>query len=191
MGGCYVYGEQTLSCKTSGSPTATVGGGCAPSGGVMIADVSWKTTHGVCNLTTAPGGCTDGTCYLEDAGARVCFAKVGPHQPCPSPIADWTQIKAYSGQNDGRVCSACGCGSPSAATCSPGTYTFFVDPTCNVAPLAAGSSCQQMSPNNVLPGESVSYTPGQVIQAASCPASGGTPSGEFVGTGDVTLCCKE
>ena len=182
---CYSYPEEDLSCRVQGGGSATVGS-CAPAGGEKTVS-SWTTTHAVCNAPSAPEGCAEGTCYLKPAGARVCIVHDGPLVACPA--GDWTQFKAYSGQDDQRTCSSCSCGSATGAACGSGTYTFYTDPNCFLAPLNAKTACQQMSPNGSA-GESVHYSPGQVVQPGSCPASGGLPGGTFTGTGDVTLCCR-
>jgi hypothetical protein len=184
---CYGYADQNLACKVQGTPTASVVGACPPAGGEKTLP-PWKSTHAVCNLAPSPGGCADGTCYLKAAGSRVCIVHEGAHMPCPDD--GWTQIKAYTGQDEQRSCSACSCGPASAATCSPGTYTFYTDGNCIFQPLDAKTTCQQMSPFG-FSGESVHYSPGSVAQAATCVAAGGIPGGTFTGTGEATLCCKE
>jgi hypothetical protein len=166
-------------------PSPVVSGQCAAAGGVP-SGASWQLAHHLCDAAAQSATCADGDCYAgpgEPPPSRMCvLAEAEGHQACP---AGWDEppIHAWTGQSDTRTCG-CTC-SPAAGTCTGGGYALSTQPfTCDLAPLIGPGQCQTMGGATY-----ANWKSPETIDAA-CAASGGTPSGAFVGVGPRTLCCR-
>jgi hypothetical protein len=113
----------------------------------------------------------------------VCIAQPGAATTCPSAYPIGPQV-FYTGVDDQRGCAACQCVGPGGGAC--------------LAPSPAVTACQPASGSWDAPGTCSSITgpeevklaaPATLVDAGSCAASGGAPSGDATPTGATSFCC--
>lgn len=180
----------TLSCKLGPIPLIATGQ-CAPSSTDFPNKDAFTGVADVCRTTQEPGGgCGSGeVCVPRGAGdyaGYVCVEQVGEHA-CPP---GWgTQIWAYTGANDSRGCTECGCGTP-AASCAGAEYVFWDDPFCLISDEAVSSeTCKDLSGLTDYDAWSFERSK-QPFVVGSCAPSGGSPTGSVYPTGALTFCCR-
>jgi hypothetical protein len=117
---------------------------------------------------------------------QVCIYHDG-ETPCPAAYPQ--QHFAYSGYDDTRDCTPCGCDTPAGGSCE-GTLTLFTDAACATPasdpPIKLSSLTDVCaSPSLPLGSKTVTLSP---YEAGTCVAGGG-PSGSVSTTGPSTFCC--
>jgi hypothetical protein len=172
-------------------PPMATGGTCAPS--AMTTRPSTGATQGqVCTGEKAFGaGCTGGQeeCALVPAGYQACIHHGGANMACPA--GPYSTAHAVGALQDTRGCAACAC-SPPTATCSPGSWAFYMNSGCTGTPgltLTANGACNATNNQATTPYQSnqFSSSPGSVDCAQPAPPS---PTGTVQLGGQDTLCCE-
>jgi len=166
------------------APTANVSA-CTPAGGLpSLPPPAWTMSGIACGLSDQATACADGSVCapLPPApfDARWCIWQAGaPACPAGFPTQHVWEMAA-----DGRGCTPCTCGSPSAATCSV-TTQFYSDSACqtSIDSLSLIGACtHEASVRSV----SATTTP---AGSPSCSTGGGNPEGSVTAAPAMTICC--
>jgi hypothetical protein len=168
-----------------------LGSTCQPASSQMVPPVSWSADARACAPASPPpqGSCGQGQVCppSPDQGfvAGYCAAHDGD-VPCPG-APYMARMVAYTGVDDTRACTKCGCDAPVGETCAGVARSYgSSNGTCAVQtqqdtlPLACGTA------TNVKTDWSVDAAP----SGGSCGTTGGQPSGAATPTGAVTFCCS-
>lgn len=187
----------TLSCLISTPGQVLTKGSCTPSASDFPNKETWQSQVSACDIPEAGGGCGNGQVCIPKAvnptpTESVCIKQDGASKACPAGYAN--VIDAFTDGTDTRGCSACACGD-SNLNCAGG-YTFNDLDNCaaggNDQPIPVNSNqCKNVTAlleNSVNSTWSVSTI--NPVANASCPASGGQPTGSVNTQGPVTFCCK-
>jgi hypothetical protein len=175
------------SCRLTADTSIVVSKGtCNKSGGFVTNAAGWNTDVHVCNpqLTGSTACGAGGTCQPVSPGEQYCVRKTG-NNDCPG---GWpNKIEAFTGENDTRACSACGC---NEIACTGGSYTVYDSGACDPAfpnVLVDTDSC--VNAPDIIDESAMSFLPvlGSVVQGG---CFGGSAMGSFTPTGPVTFCCK-
>jgi hypothetical protein len=135
-------------------------------------------------------GCASGhVCAPRASGdyaGYVCVEQAGD-VACPT---DWgARVVAYTGANDTRACTECGC-TPGTVQCSGAEYAFWDGPWCTVsASYVNTSQCKNLSGLTDFGIWSFEHSK-TAVPSGSCSPSGGQPTGAVNPTGAVTFCCR-
>jgi hypothetical protein len=142
-----------------------------------------------------PGACDNGRlCAPPPApGFLRCISVLGSYD-CAAPFfAPYTQPYVfYTGVQDTRTCSPCGCGAPPSGTSCAAKISLFSDGACLSAAIDAGSIgtttplCVDV-PAGAPPGITLAVQP--VDAHGACQPSGGDAGGAAAGLGAITFCC--
>jgi hypothetical protein len=171
-----------------GSPTCSPGG-TAPLGGGFGAVAE---TCGA--LAAGPGACVSGRlCVQAPSGGFVrnmyCVEQVGD-VACPGEPYTERHVY-YTDKTDTRTCTPCGCGTYDGGTCGPGTVHVNAY-AANGCPGAAQpldpSACGVLPVDGGTWSATVSGVP-EVLEAGTCPPSGGVASGYAAPLNATTVCC--
>jgi len=170
-------------CELSGPPQLATSSGCTASGGGLAHVAPWASADDLCTTPTGAGCSAAEVCVQPGA----CIKKAGSTQ-CPP---GWpTKRSAYTGGPDTRGCSECACASAEGVQCAGGSYTFFYyladcgaevfgTPVSTAACTSVGQPLQARA-----------YAPAPNVAGASCPPTGGAPTGTLDLGQDVTVCCR-
>jgi hypothetical protein len=166
-------------CEVVGTATAT------------LPEPSWSERTLLCALGALGGGCAAGeVCVAAPAApfeALVCIHRAG-EEPCPSgPYA--TPFVTFSGWQEGRSCTPCGCGTPAGATCG-GTTKIYVGTGCTTLATEVphdGATCKPWSTST--PFNSYAFVGDKAPNGGACPKTGAEPAGAVAPTGATTVCC--
>ena len=175
------------------------GGACVPktTGSASFPPVAWDTQMRACgDPTPNKGGCAAGTCVPRQQapfGQAMCVYQRGD-LPCPVGAYSVKSVY-YTGADDARGCSACGCSSPTGTTCT-GTMKLYTDQNCSVdeTTLTNVLECSPLAPDPTPPSppymslRSVVYT-GTASSTGSCLVQPSVQTGAAIPTDPVTLCC--
>jgi hypothetical protein len=174
------------------APLALVEAGCGASPGTAppILPTTWgkaaRSCHGV-----AAGECrgpSELCAPTVEPGYLRCLARDGDHA-CPAPYTD--EHRFFSGLDDTRGCSPCGCNPPSGSTCTA-LVAAYADGACT-APIASVTvdttkpACVDVLPAGAALGSKLASEP--VYAPGACQASGGEPTGAAVPINPITICC--
>lgn len=159
------------------SPSTPPASPCSPGGGAAHAPaIAWSSVAVACGGATLGAGCSTGQVCAPRAlapfSAARCIARAGD-QSCPTP---YPQKHALVEVVDQRGCSPCAC---DPLACDTKTQLF------------TDSSCQSALGTSFTAGSCAQATGAVTARAtvtASCPASGGAPTGALQ-TEPWTLCC--
>ena len=142
-----------------------------------------------------PGACDDGQlCAPSPApGFHRCVTLMGTYD-CSAPFfAPYTEPHVfYTGLQDTRTCSPCGCGMPPSGSSCAAQVSVFSDSACSSTAIDAGSVgttaplCVDVTPG-AAPGITLAVQPAATHGA--CQPSGGDAGGAAVGIGPTTFCC--
>lgn len=195
-----------LSVKLPVSTADATNGSCSPRGGyVGKTAYSWKQQERLCRSRSADQlSCADSSqrCVPKVGtgfASGVCVYKAGDHS-CPA--GDYSnKVVLYMDAADDRACTACTCGTLSGTFKCGGLFTQFSNDSCNdgsgqvIETLALSADQERCARVDSFP----SNGPGPLglmltldvegLDEASCPASGGAPTGAVRGADPVTLCC--
>lgn len=190
--------QGTLSCSITMPGTPLQKGSCAPSVSDFPNKETWQSQVSACKIAEIGGGCGGGQVCIPKAPnptptESVCIKQDGASKQCP---AGYTKaVDAFAGGTDTRACSGCACGD-SNLDCS-GSYTFYDLDNCAAGgsdpPITIDSNqCKSVSVliENNNPNSTWSVSTDNSVAQASCPASGGQPTGSVNTQGPVTFCCK-
>lgn len=180
-------GNCNRSVKAEGA--VVVGGSCQTNGGApTVPPVVWALQGTACGDAAQGGGCDAGQACQPSPAAPfqpgLCIFRSGD-QDCPgAPFTD--KHVFYEGTDDTRGCTACSCGGPMGATCSA-NITVYADGGCSMGGVTfATGACGLLSGNPAVASWTAQLLP---INAGTCPASGGEPTGDFVPSQPSTFCC--
>lgn len=172
-----------LQAITAATPTA-ISGACMPGGGSKtLPPAKWGRTGIACIGGGLGGGCTGGqTCAAKSEApfvAGLCIWASGDF-PCPQGFGD---RHTFAGSvTDTRGCSPCACGAPSAQCTA--TSTIYPSGNCAGAPVDVPND------GSCVPVQNAGSVKVTVNASASCPASGGAPTGTITESGVITsVCC--
>jgi hypothetical protein len=172
------------------SINATSEAWCKPSAGSALPPApKWKTLALGCgSLSLSPGECTGGSVCVPQPGAPflggACVLRTGDEQ-CPAgPYTKRSVV--FGAAEDTRACSECSCGGPAGGSCQ-GTLSLKSGVGCTGQSLgsAAVPGCAAKPSGSGYLIANVSFV------GATCPATGGTPTGTVTPTGPTTVCCLE
>jgi len=171
------------------------GGSCNPSGGNLTErpEPRWQSVARACRLASNEGsGCDGGSaCFPEPTlpfRDDICVFRAGDHA-CPDAYPDLRTY--YTGLDDDRACSSCGCRAPTECT---GTLTAYNSQACLLeAPdyrsepvsLGAAGSCRRIEDFSIhaLELTDVEYPSG------CAPIAPVSTQGSVTATGPITVCC--
>lgn len=179
---------------------------CTPRGGyVSKTAYSWERQERLCRSRSADQlSCGDSgqRCVPKvEAGfaSGVCIYKAGDHS-CPA--GDYrNKVLLYMDSTDDRGCTACNCGVLSGTFKCGGLFMQFSNDSCSdgsgevIETVALNADQERCARVDSFP----SGGPGPLglrlslevegLDQASCPASGGAPTGAVRGADPLTLCC--
>ncbi|HZF55910.1 MAG TPA: hypothetical protein VE093_45155 [Polyangiaceae bacterium] len=180
--------NQDESCAIVGPAMVKSQGMCTVSGGAATKGLMWQEEIFVCALGSAPEGCMGGqVCAPKPAvnyEGALCIHAPGDVD-CPNGWKTEQRV-VYSGGNDARGCSMCGC-QTGVSCANDGYYTAFDSSTCSGGSAVVNGGCT---------GDVTPYLGGQgslkpkVASVVEGQCGGGEPTGEVVTTGAVTICCR-
>src|SRR5262249_30325184 len=160
------------------------GGSCLPDGGGVTSrpTVTWGANAKGCQLArVGAGGCAAANLCAPRPGlpfmTRYCIAKSGD-VACPGPPYDDARYVYYTGTDDQRDCTACGCGGLADAGCA-GSIEVFTNVNCNGTPsstVPAPTGCVSI-------GGGARALRLVTTSSGSCPTTGGAPTGGVSPTG--------
>ncbi len=174
------------------APSTLVEGPC----GVSVAAPSrpvtatWGEAARSCHGVTVGGCAGPGELCAPPAepGYRRCLVRDGEHA-CPEVYT--VAHHFFTGLDDTRACSACGCGAPLGSTCTT-LVSAYADGACG-SPIASVTvdttkpACVDILPSGAALGsklaEEPTYAPG------TCQPSGGEAMGAALPANPVTVCC--
>jgi hypothetical protein len=176
--GGFIYGLRVL-------PIPPMMGNCPASGMATPGPIAWASTTKFCPTTARGVGCGAGQVCVPKPPAptiKSCVLYSGAHA-CPTGTTKLQNADWYTGSNDARGCSACGCVNPTGGSCAGLVVHVGNDYTCDPddADVHPGNkTCFQ------------GYTPG--LQVNGAPSNGScTPASAVTGaltpTGKHSICC--
>ncbi len=175
-------------------PPTAAGGTCLASGGTITKSAAFAgKAHACGSPADQGGGClAQQACLPRPTGAFVpgmCVYKPGD-QACPGSFPN--KFLYYETFADNRTCSACGCGSPSGASCDA-TITIWGTDGCSTQGLGTLSFSANDPPVTCvdMPGlvavEAWSGTTS--ITGGQCTSTGGQVQGSLTPQNATTFCC--
>lgn len=194
-GSCTVVNAPSSQCRSAGfGSSAAVGVACSPDASTLVTPLAWNSEAHLCAL---PGAAPTATCAAGEVCAPVaalpvengtlCVALAG-QSPCPPVYYTVARAPYYlgGGGNDTRGCSSCSCGAATGAVCSKATIVTYTDSVCTQfqGTFPAGTACASVQTTR-----GVGFD-GGAPTGASCPATGGQPTGTFAPTAPYTICCN-
>jgi hypothetical protein len=168
-------------------------GTCAPASSVQVPSPTWFRLARLCaSAPMDPGLCPSGTCVsAPTAGFEDDYCITSPGDtPCPatgytvSHTSDDAGSSYYTGADDSRGCTPCGCETPSGLSCSANVSTY-ADRACGM-PIPY-SGCMATDPGPMSAQVATAAVGGS---CASVPG-GGQPTGSLRATGPYTVCCTQ
>lgn len=174
------------------APLSLVEGACGVSAGSPPPSlpITWGKAARSCHGVTA-GACAGPSELCAPAaepGYLRCLARDGEHA-CPAPYTD--EHRFFSGLDDTRACSPCGCNPPSGSTCTA-LVAAYADSACS-APIASITvdttkpACVDILPTGAALGSKLAAEP--LYAPGACKASGGEPTGAALPINPITICC--
>jgi len=142
----------------------------------------------LCAPSASSEGCGSGSVCLEPAGSRgPCIYQIGS-ATCPATGYS-SEVDIWSDASFDETCSACTCASSTGACSTPVPQIGYYDnTTCSGAETGESAPTSCVSESSFPTGtESVEFSYDASLEPPS--ASGGTASGGWVVSGQVTLCC--
>ncbi len=168
------------------------GGACAPDAGSTVPPVDWSARARLCAppSTWSSAGCGAGEVCAPVAAlpfetGTYCVVNNSGVVSCPPGYPK--QRVFYESSTDTRACSACTCGSPTGATCTGGTASFYGS-TCTGNPgltMPVPGTCGNLG------GAKVGVFSGVAPTGGSCTPMGGAPTGSFQPESPTTVCCTQ
>lgn len=191
-GGCTVV-PQAQVCGRGLFSAPPASPSCVPTPSIAVQPPTWQSSLRVCEGSLPTLDCDAGqSCFPMDGAtalAPVCIYS-GGEMACPPdfPVA----FPAFTGVDDDRGCSACGCGAPPAnqLICSTELH-IYGDLTCTVqtGQITVTGNSPSAAAFGTSPTMSVNWDV-PTVAGPGCGPSGGQPSGEAVPTGGVSICCR-
>lgn len=213
-GGCYASGAATSNSCTMGDcaseliayetgypgalyPTPTAFWSGTPSTETqMLPPITWATTAVGCGETSPPtAGCSGGSVCVPTPEAPyqsgLCVSQSGDVS-CPTAVFVSKSLY-YTGTDDSRYCTPCGCASNDSAGCT-GDVALYSETGCNsvVTTISTyGSAC--ISTPLVQKDGILSWQMTNVIVSGNpvSTAQGGLPEGSVAAINPVTVCCTQ
>jgi hypothetical protein len=187
-GGAFGSWQVSPPVATAGKCTAaeTTKSGGAP---------TWQNAVRVCVSApdqTRSGGCSnpDDECLpapMAPFDSGLCIYQAGVQTTCPAPYDRTPQPSVYyTGTTDGRGCSTCTCGTPSAGVCT-GTVDLYGDATCGGMATTNRGACQAFL--DVSLERSLAATYSLTSGTCSGPSLPPQPTGTVTATGALSVCC--
>lgn len=182
-------GEGVLAaCKITGAPSISDQGTCnVNSTANPMKPGTWQSDVHTCDANLGAACGVNKICVTTPfAGQQICVHKAGT-DACPAGFPN--SVQSYSGANDSRGCSACGCAAITG--CSGGNYTAYDYTNCDGASpvIAVIDSNACLNATDIFDGSASSLMPGQAAPVDPQQCTGGSPTGSLTPTGAVKYCC--
>jgi len=171
-------------------PSTATGGTCAGQLTKSIPTFSWGAVSRGCALAQAgdSGGCSSGSACVAKPGSpflgSLCVWQAGD-VACPGGAYTVKHL-SFTGVDDSRDCTSCGCNAPTGVTCNVTVSTF----TSGACPGSAAGTIPATGACVTAPGTSSEVqASGSSAGAGSCAPKAVSPTGSVTPTGPITACC--